>query len=195
MQMVRMKCMIRSVRTTVVLDTNVIYPVISRDILFWFAHYDLYIPKWSEQIFDEWKRAMIKRGVSLNEADKRMTKASAAFPDALVQNYKSVLSRLDLPDKNDCHVLAAAIKTNAHLIVTNNLKHFPDSYLLSFRLKAKSADEFLTEIIDLHPERGIAAFREMVLNKKNPSFNLFEVLNQLKRANLSDTADSLLALL
>jgi hypothetical protein len=38
--------MIHSVRFTAVLDTNVIYPVLIRDILLWFAQYDLYSPKW-----------------------------------------------------------------------------------------------------------------------------------------------------
>lgn len=62
--------MIHSVRCTAVLDTNVIYPVIIRDILFWFAYYDLNTPKWSEHIFDEWKRVMKENGVSEEEADK-----------------------------------------------------------------------------------------------------------------------------
>ncbi len=51
-------CIIHSVRFTAVLDTNVIYPVIIRYLLFWFAYYELYTPKWSEHIFDEWKRVM-----------------------------------------------------------------------------------------------------------------------------------------
>lgn len=56
--------MIHSVRFTAVLDTNVVFPIIIRDILFWFAFYDLYTPKWSEHIFDEWKRVMIEKGVA-----------------------------------------------------------------------------------------------------------------------------------
>ena len=47
--------MIHSVQFTCVLDTNVIYPIDIRDLLFWFAHYELYTPKWSDHIFDEWK--------------------------------------------------------------------------------------------------------------------------------------------
>lgn len=52
--------MIHSVRFTAVLDTNVIYPVIIRNLLFWFAHYEMYTPKWSNHIFDEWKDVMKK---------------------------------------------------------------------------------------------------------------------------------------
>jgi len=187
--------MIHSVRFTVVLDTNVVYPVIIRDILFWFAHYDLYTPKWSEQIFDEWKKVMLEKGVPEQEAAKRMEKANLAFPDALVENYKGLIESLALPDEDDRHVLAAAIKTNANLIVTNNLKDFPEEYLLSFGLSAKNADDFLTDIIDLNQDQAIAAFKEMVLNKKNPKMDEFEVLDQLRKVGLKDTANYLHALL
>ncbi len=183
--------MIHSVRFTAVLDTNVVYPVIIRDILFWFAYYDLYTPKWSEHIFDEWKRVMMEKGVSEEEANKRISKTNSAFPDALVQNYKGLIDHLKLPDKDDRHVLAAAIKTNANLIVTNNIKDFPQEYLQSFGLCAKTADDFLTDIIDLNQEHAVAAFKEMVLNKKNPSQDELEVLDLLRNAGLKDTANYL----
>lgn len=187
--------MIHSVRFIVVLDTNVIYPVIIRDLLFWFAYYDLYTPKWSDNIFEEWKAVMIRKGVSQEDATKRIEKANIAFPDALVKNYKGLIDHLELPDENDRHVLAAAIKTNANLIVTNNIKDFPNEYLQSFGLSAKTADDFLTDIIDLNQDQAIAAFKEMVLNKKNPRLDEFEVLNQLRKAELIDTANYLHALL
>jgi predicted nucleic acid-binding protein len=142
--------MIHSVRFKAVLDTNVIHPVIIRDLLFWFAHYDLYTPKWSKHIFDEWKSVMERRGVAKEEATKRVDKANSAFPDALVDNYEGLIKNLELPDPKDCHVLAAAIKTNADIIVTNNIKDFPEEYLNSFSIKAKTADDFLTDIIDLN---------------------------------------------
>ncbi len=68
---------------------------------------------------------MKEKGVTEQEANNRIKKANTAFPDALVQNYKALINHLELPDKDDCHVLAAAIKTNANLIVTNNIKDFP----------------------------------------------------------------------
>lgn len=71
--------MIHSVRFICVLDTNVIFPIEIRDLLFWFAHYDLYTPKWSKHIFDEWKNVMIRKGVSEKEANKRIQKANLAF--------------------------------------------------------------------------------------------------------------------
>lgn len=74
--------MIHSVRFICVLDTNVIYPIEIRDLLFWFAYYDMFTPKWSEHIFDEWKEVMSRKGVSKEEAYKRAERANIAFPDA-----------------------------------------------------------------------------------------------------------------
>jgi hypothetical protein len=130
--------MIHSVRFTAVLDANVVYPVIIRDLLFWFAHYDLYTPKWSKHIFDEWKTVMQRKGITELETDKQVGRANLAFPDALVQNYDGLIEGLKLPDEKDRHVLAAAIKTNANLIVTNNIKDFPKEYLLSFGLSVST---------------------------------------------------------
>lgn len=138
---------------------------------------------------------MLEKGVSEEDANKRISKANSAFPDALVNNYKGLINHLELPDEDDRHVLAAAIKTNANLIVTNNIKDFPEKYLQSFSLSAKTADDFLTDIIDLNPDQAVAAFKEMVLNKKNPKQDEFEVLNQLRNAGLKDTANYLHALI
>lgn len=183
--------MIHSVRFKCVLDTNVIYPIEIRDLLFWFAHFDMYTPKWSEHIFDEWKDVMMRKGVSEEEANKRVERANIAFPDALVNNYSGLINSLELPDPKDRHVLAAAIKTNANIIVTNNIKDFPTDYLASFGLTAKTADDFLTDIIDLNPEQAIKAFKQLVLNRRNPDLDEFQVLDILRKRGLKDTADFL----
>lgn len=187
--------MIHSVRFRAVLDTNVIFPIIIRDLLFWFAHYDLYTPKWSNHIFKEWESVMLRKGIGKEEAEKRIKTANIAFPDALVINYEGLIKNIELSDENDKHVLAAAIKVNANIIVTNNLKDFPVDYLAEFGLTRKSADDFLTDIIDLNPQVAVSAFREMVLNKKNPPLDEFEVLDSLRRVKLKNTADYLHVLL
>ena len=187
--------MIHSVRFTAVLDTNVIYPVMTRDLLFWFAHYEMYTPKWSKHIFDEWKEVMRRHDILPEEIEKRVQRASLAFPDALVKQYENLIQVLDLPDKKDCHVLAAAIKTNAEIIVSNNIRHFPGIILNNFGVKAKTADDFLTDLIDLNSETATTAFKEMVLYKKNPDLDEYQVLKQLQKNGLKDTAAYLHSLL
>jgi hypothetical protein len=161
----------------------------------WFAYYELYTPKWSSNIFDEWIAVMIKKGIDENEALKRAQKMNLAFPDALVENYEPLIDTLKLPDADDRHVLAAAIKTNADLIITNNIKDFPEDYLASYGLKAKIPDDFFTDIIDLSHELSVLAFKRLVLNKKKPPYNEYEVLDIFRNNGLKDTADYLHALI
>ena len=53
----------------------------------------------------------------------------ANVPDCLISGYECLEPELTLPDKNDCHVLVAAILAKASMIVTYNLKDFPESVL------------------------------------------------------------------
>lgn len=187
--------MIHSVRFKAILDTNVIYPLISRDLLFWFAHYDLFTPKWSKHIFDEWEEVMRRKGLDQVDARKRIEAVNKAFPDAFVKNYENLIMTLSLPDEKDKHVLAAAIRSNSNCIVTNNLKDFPKEILDDFEITAISADDFLVDIIDIHHEQAPSAFKEMVLNRKNPKMDEFEIMNQLRKCGLTKTADFLHSLI
>ena len=134
---------------------------------------------------------MGRKGISEEEITKRINIANRAFPDAMVDNYEQLITSLELPDEKDRHVLAAAIKTNANIIVTENLKDFPEDYLASFGLSAKSSDQFLTDIIDLNPEKAVEAFKKLVLNRTNPDLDEFEILDRLRNLGLNSTANYL----
>ena len=187
--------MIHSIRFTAVLDTNVIYPIELRDLLFWFAFDELYTPKWSQHIFDEWRNLMQSKGLPSDEIEKRVNNVEMAFPDSSVKNYESLIPGLELPDPKDCHVLAAAIKTNANLIVTQNLKDFPAEYLSEFGLTAKGADDFLIDTIDLNHKAAVRSFKRLVANKRNPPLTEHEVLDRYRNMGLIDTANYLHALI
>jgi hypothetical protein len=55
--------MIHSVQFKALLDTNVLYPIVIRDLLFWFAHFDMYTPLWSDHIFFEWEKVFESKGI------------------------------------------------------------------------------------------------------------------------------------
>lgn len=187
--------MIHSTRFTCVLDTCVIYPIDIRDLLLWFAHFELYRPKWSQTIFEELHSVMIKKGMSPEKAKKQIDIINAAFPDAMVNNYNELITTLSLPDKKDCHVLAAAIKSDANLIVTNNLKDFDNEYLSKFGLCAKNADDFIIDTIDLNPKVAKEAFMTMVAHRTNPSLDEYQVLDILRNRGLKDSANYLHSLI
>ncbi len=187
--------MIHSVRFTAALDTNVIYPIDIRDILLWFAHYDLYTPKWSNDIMNELEIVMMKKNIPQAKIEAQIQRINNAFPDALVKNYESLIPNLLLNDPKDCHVLAAAIKANANIIVTNNLKDFPAEYLTEFGLTSTSADDFITDIIDLNQKIAVDAFNEMVNNRRNPDLDCYQVLDRLRQRGLTQSANFLHSLL
>ncbi len=187
--------MIHSARFTCVLDTCVIYPIDIRDILLWFAHFDLYRPKWSQTIFDELFKVMLGKGMTEEKAKKQIERINAAFPDAMVNNYEELIETLSLPDKKDCHVLAAAIKSDANLIVTNNLKDFDNEYLLKFGLSAKNADDFITDTIDLNTKLAKEAFTTMVAHRTNPCLDEYQVLDILRKRGLINSANYLHSLI
>ncbi|MDO5705756.1 MAG: PIN domain-containing protein, partial [Paracoccus sp. (in: a-proteobacteria)] len=59
----------------------------------------------------------------------------------------AVVPGADLPDPADLHVLAAAIDADAPLIVTLNLRDFPQRVLAPLGIRALHPDAFL---LDLH---------------------------------------------
>lgn len=136
-----------------------------------------------------------QKGCTEADRKRRIQQIDIAFPDALVHNYEALITCLELKDEKDRHVLAAAIKTNANLIVTHNLKDFPREYLAKFGLSAKSPDDFAADLIDLNQGKAVEAFRDLVMQKKKPDLDEYQVLEQLRRAGLTDTANYLHSLL
>jgi hypothetical protein len=62
-------------------------------------------------------------------------------------------------DPKDRHVLAAAVKCGAHAIVSDNVKHFPDSSLSPHKLECMTVDNFLVRQYHLDPGRFIGVLR------------------------------------
>ena len=71
--------------------------------------------------------------------------------DCLVENYEAIIPSLHLPDQNDRHVLAAAIKSSASVIVTYNLKDFPKDALKKHDVEAQHPDDFIMRLFEMKP--------------------------------------------
>lgn len=178
--------MIHSPKFTAILDANVLYPAPVRDLLLHLATFDLYKPKWTQTIQEEWKRNLLKKRPDLKtgQLDKTIHEMNKAFPDAGVEQYESLIATFDLADIDDRHVLAAAVRCQAEVIVTWNLKHFPEKYLSEFEIEAQHPDHFITNLIDLNPEKSLEAFKQQVSFLKNPPMTESQVLESLEKAGL-----------
>ena len=117
-----------------------------------------------------------------------------AFPDSNISNYELLIPSLQLPDKDDRHVLAAAIRCNADVIVTSNLKDFPATYLQQFDIEPQHPDHFIFSLIDLNPDRCLKAFQRQVSFLKNPPLTSNQVLNKLENCGLIETSKKLKSL-
>ena len=123
--------MLHSSKFTAILDANVLYPAPIRDLLLHLANVELYIPKWTEIIQEEWISNLLLKRTDLKRESLEKTKEAmnAAFPDSNITNFQEIIDSLSLPDKDDRHIVAAAIRSKADVIVTFNIKDFPKGYL------------------------------------------------------------------
>jgi len=147
-----------SAQYTAVLDANVLYPALLRDLLLSLADADLYSAKWSVHIRDRWTRSLLRdrpgMGVQIAAAARAM---EDAIPDCLVSGYEHLIEGLKLPDPDDRHVLAAAITGHADAIVTWNEKDFPREVLDPFGIEVQTPDEFVLNQLMLEKLTALAA--------------------------------------
>lgn len=179
----------------VVYDACVLYPSTLRDLLIRIAQAGLVQAKWSDRILDE-----VFRNLQANRPELDPTKLTRtrelmmrAVRDCLVKDYEPLEAVLELPDADDRHVLAAAIKSRAQLIVTNNLKDFPQETLTAWNVEAVSADDFVLAQIDLDRQRVFAAVQQIADSWRKPPGAASDVLDRLKRDGLVESAAALRA--
>lgn len=189
--------MLHSGRFKAVLDACVLYPAPLRDLLLSLAEAGLYKPRWSDIIQGEWIENLLLKRRDLSRERLRRTAGlmNRAFPDAEVGGFHELIIGLSLPDENDNHVLAAAIRCNADVIVTLNLGDFPAAYLEKYDIEVQSPDTFITHLIELDPEKAREAFLNQVKRLRNPAKTIDEVLRALKKCGLVQSVEKLRKLL
>ena len=105
-------------------------------------------------------------------------------PDALVTGYLDVLPSLTLPDLDDRHVLAAAIVSRATVIITFNLKDFPDDKLALYDCRAVHPDDFLLDLAVHTPDQMILATHAILRRLRNPPVSLDDYFDMLRKIGL-----------
>lgn len=167
------------------LDANVLYPTVVRDILLGVARAGMFDPVWSERLIEEWMRAAQRHGAADRAiAEGEAARMRAAFPRAVVHPRKSVEDRLWLPDIHDIHVLAAAIDGNADLIITQNAKDFPRGILEEEGLDRKDADGFLYDLWLAEPDPVSDAVAQVRAEAERLSGEPWPTRKLLKKARL-----------
>ena len=180
----------------VIYDACVLHPAPLRDLLLRIAETGLVQAKWTDEILDEVFESIRERRPDL--AADRLARTRRAMCDAiddcLVTEYAGLADKAELPDPDDRHVVAAAIRCGAQAIVTANLRDFPKHVLEPFEIVALHPDTFILDLLDLAPGLVAMVVVEQTKALSNPPQELAHVLNMLERCGLVRSASELRSL-
>ncbi|MEF2547974.1 PIN domain-containing protein [Aurantimonas sp. E1-2-R+4] len=178
---------------TVIYDACVLYPAPLRDLLLTLASSGLFRARWTNDIHDEWMRNLIKNRPDLDESRLARTKQlmNRAVLDCLVEGYQDLIPSLHLPDENDRHVLAAAIKCAADGIITFNRRDFPAVEVDTYEIEVQHPDDFLLAQFDLDEAAVINAIHTCRKRLKKPEKTGEEYLDTLEQQSLPKFVNAL----
>ena len=137
---------------------------------------------WSEDILQELERNLAER-VSEPAAARRVGGMRAAFPDAAVVDYSDLVDSMNCHPK-DRHVLAAAVRGRAEVLVTFNLKDFPPAAIRGHAITVLHPDDFLLDQLDLHPALVRTALSSQVADAQRPPLTVPRLLGILSRSGV-----------
>ncbi|MEJ7562802.1 MAG: PIN domain-containing protein [Ilumatobacteraceae bacterium] len=165
----------------VVYDACVLFPAPLRDLLIRLAQTGIVRARWSERILDEAFRNLqrVRPELSSKQLERTRELMNAAIADVVVEGFEELEGGLSLPDPDDRHVLAAAIRIGAQAIVTFNLKDFPADTLALYGVEAVDPDTFVVDLIDLAPGVVLRVVDEQARALRNPPRTLLELVDTL----------------
>ena len=174
---------------TAIFDACVLYPAPLRSLLMYLALTDLFRAKWTDAIHEEWMRAVQRDypDITREKAERVRDLMNAHVRDCLVADYEELIPALTLPDPDDRHVLAAAIRARADVIVTINLADFPAATLRTYGIEAQHPDDFIVHLLDLAPGTVCAAVKRQRESLRNPPKSADELLATFEKQGLAQT--------
>ena len=177
----------------VLFDASVLYPAPVRDLLIELAIEDMYSAKWSERIHKEWMENLLRKRPDLKREKLERTKKqlNESVEDCLVEDFENLIAGIKLPDQHDRHVLAADIKGQAQIIVTYNLKDFPDHALAEFGIEAQHPDDFFMNQSELDIATFLTVAKRIRKSLRNPPKSPEEYTVTLKKHALVKTSELL----
>jgi hypothetical protein len=128
-----------------------------------------------------------KLGRTAEQTDRQVKELPTHFPEARVEvGYRNLIPAMTNSEKHR-HVLAAAVITPCEVIVTYNLKDFPEEALRPFGIEAKHPDEFLIDLYYIDGEIVVHLLHEpgSALRKPRP---INEVLTSLETCRCTQFA-------
>ena len=174
-------------------DANVFFGARLRSAILSLAQSGQFRARWSADVHREWMRAVVKKRPDLTLADLDATRRAmdSSVNDCLVTGYESLIATLTLPDKDDRHILAAAIVARASVIVTFNERDFPPEALQPYGIHTCHPDEFLLDVADIDLGGFAHWIKGDLAHYIDPRIEPDQYLDDLRRSGVPATADLL----
>lgn len=172
-------------------DTCTLYGSYINDLLLWLAEGGAFRPLWSEGVMEELERNLVANGHDFEGVKKRLGAMRENFPDAMVEGYEELIGGLTC-DPKDRHILAAAVRANAEVLVTFNWKDFPEESVAAFEIEVVDPDEFLLDQLDLFPGMVISTLEKLTEIYINPVLTMEELLQILAAGGLRQFAQEVM---
>lgn len=193
----------------VFVDANLLFYKLISDLLFDASNLGLIEAHWSEAVIAEYlehgprvlneKRKRDKQAEDLILAQDMIQRKIDLFREhsgfVLVKDYEEVIiPYVALNDKDDTHVLKAAVKSNCSVLLTLDKDFRKISSLADLEIVAKKADDFFCELFDKHEDQMMDVInrtREGVGRQRGGDVDLPVLIGMMKRGCLTALAQKL----
>lgn len=173
---------------SVMLDACSLVPITLCDTLLSLADRRLYRPLWSPIILDETERNVAKmieregktQAFAWAAASSRRLFMEGSYPEASVMKFEQLIPSMTNHAK-DRHVLAAAVRGSAQIIVTNNVVDFPQASLAPYDIELKTPDDFLIDLLGHDTNLVIETIHDMAAAKTRPPLSFTDMLNRISK--------------
>ncbi|MGJ5178572.1 PIN domain-containing protein [Bradyrhizobium oligotrophicum] len=173
-----------------IFDACILYPFHLRNIVVQTAVDRLVEARWTDAIHDEWIRNLAADASAIPIARLQVTRRlmNDALPAATISGYEGHIPDVTLPDPDDRHVVAAAIAAKASLLLTWNLRDFPEREITKFGLRAMTPDDFLSGLFENVPELLIGSLANARRNLRKSRVGTSDFIAILKGQHLAQLA-------
>lgn len=171
-------------------DTNVLFGFHLNDVILGLAERGLFRPLWSNRILEELSKNLAEHGIPDANVKRRLTAMRHAFPDATVSGFEDLIGTMT-NDPKDRHVLAAGIRANCEVLVTFNLKDFPDESVDAYDIEIVHPDKFLLDQLDLYPGPTVGVLRQLIADYSSPTLEIEDLLVRLADAGVPNFASAI----
>lgn len=144
--------------SVVLADANILFSRTLRDYFLYVADAGAIEIHWSQQILNEMSRNLRARLGLDHTATERLEELMNEFIEyALVDPADVAIVEAVEMDADDRHVLAAALSTDADILLTENTKHFPRDWMAEHGIELLGAGELPLRLAEHFPDELRAA--------------------------------------